>query len=80
VTGLAARGILYAFGPALGRADLRPYAAHQWRALAALLGMDGLAARVQRPGADSAPASLGPNPSEVGVGFSEASTETAALR
>ena len=38
VAGLAVRGILYPFGPLLGRPDLRPYWRYQWAALAAVLG------------------------------------------
>lgn len=38
VVGLMARGALYVFGPWFGRPDLRPHAAHQWRAIATLLG------------------------------------------
>lgn len=38
VTGLAARGVLYTFGPALGRPDLRVEAPHQWKAIRTVLG------------------------------------------
>ena len=37
VIGLVARGLLYPLGAQLGRAELKPFARHQWAGIAAVL-------------------------------------------